>query len=145
MASPRAPSSRIHIALRDAAIGLPVLVLGLMLLMRSPADALVLLAVSVVCTLGIGGLLWLALAVLIGWSLRLLWTALRGGRRPPGQAAGPGGGGAPAVVSRYVEGRLSQGVDPERLRRDLLHQGWSSSQVAAALPPLAEHGAGPVA
>jgi len=128
--------------MRDAALGLPVLVLVLVLVMKSPADALMLLVVSMVCTLGIGGLLWLALSVLIGWSLRLLWQAFRGARRPPGPSAGSAGGGVPLVVSRYVEGRLGQGADPDRLRRDLLRQGWSPSQVAAALPPGGDGAAG---
>jgi hypothetical protein len=84
MAPPRPRLGPFAAAIRDAALGLPVLVLVLMLVMPTPADALVLIVVSVVCTLGIGGLLWVALSVLIGWSLRQLWQALSAARRPPG-------------------------------------------------------------
>ena len=129
--SPPSPLAAVFV---DALIGLPVLGLLLVVAMPSPRDALMLLMMSVICTLGIGGLLWLAMAVLIGRTLRLLWRLFRAARfgatRRP-SSAGSTDAATAAVLSRYVEASLGQGADPQRLRRDLLGQGWTASQLAA--------------
>lgn len=124
--SPPPPQAAVVV---DALLGLPVLGLLLMVSMPSPRDALMLLITSVICTLGVGGLLWLALAVLIGRTLRLLWRLFRAARRSP--SAGSADAATAALLSRYVEASLGQGGDPQRLRRDLLAQGWTAAQLAA--------------
>jgi hypothetical protein len=128
-------------------VGLPLVAVGLALLTGSIGTAAQILVFSVICTLGIGALFWLGLAVVLG--LATLYAAdqiarLRG--RPAGLGLfpphGASPGAAPAVAQppqglealrRYAGRRLAQGGDRERIRHELLRAGWSVPQVEAAL------------
>lgn len=125
-------------------VGLPGVVLGLVLLTGSIATAAQILVFSVICTLGIGALFWLGLALVLG--LALLYGAdqlsrLRGrsgglGLFPSPREPAVGGAasaGGPPALSDYAARRLAEGGDPQRIRRDLLQAGWAAPQVDHAL------------
>lgn len=125
-------------------VGLPGVVLGLVLLTGSIEASVQILVFSVLCTLGIGALFWLGLALVLG--LALLYGAdqlsrLRGRAGGLGLFAPPrhsaDGAAVAAAVPRalgdYAARRLAQGGDPERIRRDLLRAGWDVPQVERAL------------
>jgi hypothetical protein len=133
--------------LAAALTGLPLVALGLALLIGDPRMALLLIAVSVVCTAGIGALFWLALAMVIG--LAVLYGADQLARRMLGRPAGIGlfpgiddrsGGTQPQsrqdqrqqMLQDYVQQRLARQGDSSRLRSDLEEVGWSSAQIEAA-------------
>ncbi|MFM7549515.1 MAG: hypothetical protein ACKO8I_11740 [Cyanobacteriota bacterium] len=128
-------------------VGIPTVFLGLSLLTGSISDAALLITVSVICTVGIGGLFWLGLAMVLG--IALLYVAESLARifwRHEGFGLFPGGGdrsgvSLPAplrqrrhqVLERYVTRRLEGRSDPVHIRRDLLQAGWSAEQVDGVL------------
>ncbi|MCP9816891.1 hypothetical protein KBY76_09440 [Synechococcus sp. GreenBA-s] len=128
-------------------MGLPLVAVGLALLTGSIATAGQILVFSVICTLGIGALFWLGLALVLG--LATLYAADQIARlqgRPAGLGLFPPHGALPGAapaealpsqgldtLSRYAARRLAQGGDRERIRHELLRAGWSVPQVEAAL------------
>ena len=119
---------------------LPMLLL-LIVLVGSIDHGLEMLALSVLCTFGIGGVFWLALAMLIGAILQLLLPSLRArpGTKPGRQF--PGGTAVPAIrdervqtlLLEYTFERLQRGSSEAGVRRDLLRSGWSEAQADTAL------------
>ena len=115
-------------------IGLPPLLLILVLLLRSLASALQLVAISVVCTAGAGGLFWGGLAIAIGSAVLLLVPALRPAVDPQAAAEGPNGSSRDRhPVMAYAVEKLRTGVSEEGVRRALLRSGWPASDVDVAL------------
>jgi hypothetical protein len=124
--------------------GLPLVAVGLTLLTGSIVSASQIVFFSVVCTLGIGALFWLGLALVLGLAILYAADQLSRWRGRPGglglftPAADPAGGagswvGPPQALSDYAARRLAEGADRERVRRDLLHAGWTAPEVEAAL------------
>ncbi|QPN59864.1 hypothetical protein H8F24_18340 [Synechococcus sp. CBW1002] len=128
--APRRKAPSLQAVLWLLLLGLPVLLIGLVVMTGSVGNAAALLFVSVVCTAGIGGVFWLALALLIGWMLNLI---LPGPLRRP--LTLPATGSDPMVtrLTTYAGRAQQQGMAPERIRRDLARGGWSSVQIEAAL------------
>ncbi len=129
--------------MRSALIGALPLLLLLTLLSGSLGNAVGILLLSVVCTLGIGGLFWIGAAILIGATLQLLLPSLqaagstaRGSGRRTGSPAATLTQEVPVFVRQlhhYVNVQRRQGVSAERLRSDLLAHGWTAEEVNDAL------------
>lgn len=122
--------------LRDVLVGVLLLLMQLALMLGSLQSALELLAVSTVCTLGIGGVFWLAMAYVLGAvSCYVLFHLIRPLGWPQIQALRPsfGSGSSNSGLRGYVERRRRAGGDDDHIRADLLRGGWSPSEVEAAL------------
>ena len=125
--------------LTAALTGVPLVLLGLLLLSGSLADVWMLLFLSVLCTAGIGLLFWLGLAMVVG--LAVLYVCdqlLRWQGRPNGTGLFGGAGGVAVqhqrqrMLEHYLARRLALGVDPVRVRQDLIGAGWSEAQLQQA-------------
>ncbi|MCT0225305.1 hypothetical protein [Synechococcus sp. CS-1328] len=127
---PRRQAPSLQAVLWLLLLGMPVLLIGLVVMTGSLGNAAGLLFVSVVCTAGIGGVFWLGLALLIGWMLNLILPSPL--RRP---LTLPTTGSDPVVtrLTTYVGRARQQGMAPERIRQDLARGGWSPVQIEAAL------------
>jgi hypothetical protein len=132
-----------HFSMRALLIGVVPMLALLTVMCGSFADALQMIIISTICTLGIGGFFWAGVAMSFGAVLQVLVPSLR---VKPGVGAAPGaapsrleppGAGAEKSVShllvKYASGKLSQGASEEGVRRDLLWSGWSEVQATAAL------------
>jgi len=122
--------------LRDVLLGLLLLVVLLTLMLGSFNRALELLALSTVCTLGIGAAFWLAMAYVLGAaSLYVLVQLIKplGWAQSPALRPSFGSGSSTTGLSTYVERRRRSGGDDAHIRADLLRAGWSPSEVEAAL------------
>jgi len=130
-------------AMRSLLIGVMPMIAVLALLCGSFGDALQIIIISTVCTLGIGGFFWAGVAMLFGALLQVLVPSLRvkpGVGAAPGAAPSrlepPGAGGEKVVANllvNYASAKLRQGASEEGVRRDLLWSGWSEVQATAAL------------
>jgi hypothetical protein len=133
--------------IQAALLGLPLVFLGLSLLLGDPSMAGTLILASVICTAGIGGLFWLALALVIG--LAVLYAAdqmaRQGGRRgglglfpQDGEIAGAELSASAQqqrrqmLVGYVFRRRKAAGVDGGRLRQELAEAGWSPAQIEEA-------------
>ena len=137
---PTAPPTRPLHWFQAALVGLPLVLLGLVVLSGSLQDALNLILFSTLCTLGIGGLFWLGLAALIGTALLAVVAALR--QQPitfAGRAAAQ-----QQLLAGYVQTRRRSGADEQRIRSDLQRAGWRAAEIenafAAASSPGAQSG-----
>lgn len=119
----------------------------LAILTGDPVTAVVILVASSVCTLGVGGLLWVGLAILIGSILQLLFPFLRPtadqGPSTQHRAAQfasasdtPGSSETfvPEPLVHYAMHKLQLGLGDDVVRRNLMRNGWSEAQVTAVLP-----------
>ena len=108
--------------------------------------AVLIFGASVICTLGIGGVLWVGLAILIGAILQLLFPFLRSKADldPVGallwlpSASSPGPtkptqSWVPEAMVTYAIHKLQLGVGEDVVRRNLLRNGWSEAQIADVL------------
>ena len=125
--------------LMAALTGVPLLLLGLLLLSGSMSDVWLLLFLSVVCTAGIGLAFWLGLATLLGLAaLYVCDQLLRTLGHPKGTGLFDGAGGLAAqhqrqrTLEHYLARRLAMGVDPVRVRQELIGAGWSETQLQQA-------------
>lgn len=117
-------------------LGLLQLLVLLTLMLGSFNSALQLLAVSTVCTLGIGAAFWLAMAYVLGAaSLYVVVQLIRplGWSQPKTLRPSFGAGATSTALRTFVERRRRGGGDDDHIRADLLRAGWSSSEVEAAL------------
>lgn len=122
--------------LRDLLVGLLLLVPLLAVMTGSLNEALQLLLVSIVCTLGVGGLFWGLIAWGLGMvTLLVLDGVIRslGGSRPPALRPAVGSGSAQPVITTYVRRRRQAGGGDDHIRADLLRGGWPPAEVEAAL------------
>ncbi|WP_072622666.1 hypothetical protein [Spirulina major] len=90
---------------------------------------LIIIGVSIVCTLGVSLVLWVPLWWLLGWIVLRLLKA---------KAAAP----TVAMVSNnlrplmtYIEQARSRGYSDDQIQRRLTQEGWSEAEVEAALQP----------
>lgn len=126
--APSPPPPRPFHWFQAALLGMPLVLLGLVVLTGSAQDAFNLLLFSTVCTLGIGGLFWFGLAVLVGTGLRAVAAALRhepislGGRVAAQQQ----------LLQCYVQTRRQAGGDGQRIRSELQRAGWRAAEIDAA-------------
>jgi hypothetical protein len=121
---------------RDVLVGLLQLLVLLTLMLGSFNRALELLAVSSLCTAGIGAAFWFAVAYVLGAaSLYVLVQLIRPLGWPQPEALRPsfGSGSSHTGLRGYVERRRRAGGDDDHIRADLLRGGWSPSEVEAAL------------
>jgi hypothetical protein len=120
------PPRKLH-WLQAGLVGLPLVLLGLVLLTGSAEAALNLIVLSTVCTLGIGGLFWFGIAAVLGYAVLAVWRAVQ--HKP---APGNGKAEAQQLISTYVQSRLQEGGDAERIRADLQRTGWRPAEINAA-------------
>ena len=120
-------------AMRSLLIGVMPMIAVLALLCGSFGDALQIIIISTVCTLGIGGFFWVGVAMLFGVVLQLLVPRLRAKPVPAfAAAAGPEQAMFNLLV-QYASAKLGQGASEDGVRRDLRRSGWSEPQAEAAL------------
>ncbi|MFM7266075.1 MAG: hypothetical protein ACKOZW_10915 [Cyanobium sp.] len=119
--------------------GLPLLLGGLVLLCGSLANATTLLAFSILCTAGIGVFFWLGIAIVLGLvTLYVVDQLLRWRGLPHGSGLFSQARGVQVlqrrqrVLEQYLARRLIQGMDPVRVRQDLLEAGWGEPQLQEA-------------
>jgi len=117
-------------------VGVPLLLFVLTVMTGSAAAAGNLLLVSLVCTLGVGGVFWGVMAWILGAITVLALDQLirpLGGPRLSASWKGLGSGPSLPVIASYVERRRQAGGDDDHIRADLLRGGWSPADVEAAL------------
>lgn len=120
--------------LRSLTLGALVVTGGLVLTL-GPATAAQLVLVSIVCTLGIGGFFWVALAFGAGWLLLTLWEALRGHHAPVHPDVDP----QAEALTQYVRRAIQAGANPDQLLRRLQRQGWTEADITQALDRVEGH------
>ena len=130
-------------AMRALLIGVVPMLALLTVMCGSFGDALQMIIISTVCTLGIGGFFWAGVAMLFGALLQVLVPSLRvkpGVGAAPGAAPSrlePSGAGGEKVVANllvnYASAKLRQGASEAAVRRDLLRSGWNEGQADSAL------------
>lgn len=118
-------------------VGMPMVLVGLTLLTGSAASAFSLIAFSIVCTLGIGGVFWFGLCFVVGY---VVLTLVRAFRPPP---TNPSPAGRPALIAPYVRTRLQKGGDPSLIRVDLQRAGWPAAEIEAGFAEASAPGGPP--
>jgi hypothetical protein len=136
-------------AMRALLIGVVPMLALLTVMCGSFGDALQIIIISTVCTLGIGGFFWAGVAMLFGALLQVLVPSLRvnpGVGAAPGAAPSslepPGAGGEKVVANllvNYASAKRRQGASETAVRRDLLRSGWNEGQADAALKQASLH------
>lgn len=84
---------------------------------------------SIVCTLGIGAIFWLALAFGTGWLIITLWQAIRGDHAPTHPESSP----QMDALTAYISKALEAGANDDQLQRRLQRQGWTEDEIAQAI------------
>jgi hypothetical protein len=112
----------------NTVLGSFVVVGGLVILL-GPSAAGTLFFFSVVCTLGIGGVFWVALAFGMGWIMTTLWQAIRGHHAPTQPESSP----QMDALTTYVSRALQAGANDDQLQRRLQRQGWAEEEIAQAI------------
>ena len=122
-----------------SAIGLGLLPMLLLLVLISGSfnNAFTLLGVSIICTLGIGGLFWLGVSFLLGSIVLELFLPGVGCEVDDGdpQPASPQARDRVRVepLARFSLQALQQGSTDASLRRDLHRAGWEFEIIDAAI------------
>lgn len=109
-------------------IGSLVTAVGLAITL-GPATAGILFAYSIICTLGIGAVFWIALAFGVGWLITTLWAAIRGDHAPSHPESTP----QSDALTTYVRRALESGANDDQLLRRLERQGWTEDEIAQAI------------
>lgn len=115
------------IATRTVLGGL-VIAAGLMITL-GPDIAWQLVFFSIVCTLGIGAVFWVALAFGVGLLILTLWDAIRGNHAPANPQMTP----RATALTTYVSQALQAGANYDQLLRRLQRQGWTEDEIAQAI------------
>lgn len=88
-----------------------------------------LFVMSIICTLGIGGVFWIALAFVTGWLILTIWAAIRGEHAPDHPASTP----QAEALTTYVRKALQAGANDDQLLRRLQRQGWTEDEIVQAI------------
>jgi cell division protein FtsW (lipid II flippase) len=137
-------------------VGMVVLYILLAIFMLDPGQALLLIAISVICTAGISLIIWIPLAYVVGWGVLALITWITGwsiepGSSPPAKEepaqAEPGNIAAlsqqldqqlkkePALtndqraVAAYIRKALDKGLSREKIMAKLQDNGWGADSI----------------
>lgn len=115
-------------ALLSTAIG--ALILAILLIAFLGLDnARTLFALSIACTLGIGGVFWAVVAFGLGLTIITLIEAVRGDHAPRDTEADP----QAKALTTYVNRALQAGANDDQLLRRLQRQGWTEEEVIQAI------------
>jgi hypothetical protein len=106
-----------------------LVIAGGLVISLGPSGAGALLFFSIICTLGIGGVFWAALAFGVGWLIIMLWEAIRGDHAPADPEATP----QAEALTTYVSRALQAGANDDQLQRRLQRQGWTEDEIAQAI------------
>lgn len=129
--------------------GFPVSTLVLSLLAGGIQQAFMILLVSIVCTAGIGLVVWIPLWWTVGWLTQTLFYKFRGT-----DAAGDSAGRAAAAADeepasseelslvQFLKRAEARGVSREVIDRALLGAGWSEVEIFQARSKLTSSSAG---
>ena len=109
-------------------LGALILAVGLTLSL-GVNNAVTLLFFSVICTLGIGAVFWLALAFGLGWLILTLWAAIRGDHAPTHPESSP----QADALTTYIRRALESGANDAQLHRRLQRQGWTEDEIDQAI------------
>ena len=98
----------------------------------SVQDGLLLMLMSIICTAGIGLVVWIPLWWFVGWIMLLVFQALTSGF--PGQ---DGGKQVPyksndQVLSQYIRTAMENGMDMNGVMSRLQRNGWTREEVESA-------------
>ncbi|MEB3290118.1 MAG: hypothetical protein VKI82_09385 [Leptolyngbya sp.] len=102
---------------------------GLLTVSLGVNNTVTLLFFSIVCTLGIGAVFWLALAFGLGWLILTLWAAMRGDHAPTHPESSP----QADALTTYVRRALQAGANDDQLQRRLQRQGWTEDDIDQAI------------
>jgi hypothetical protein len=89
----------------------------------------IIIGVSIVCTLGVSLVLWVPLWWLLGWIVLTLFQS---------KAAAPVVATTPKHLRpliTYIDQARSRGYSNDQIQRRLIQEGWSETEVTAALEP----------
>ncbi|MFH7241934.1 MAG: hypothetical protein ACHWZW_03690 [Spirulina sp.] len=106
-----------------------LMVAGGLVLTLGPSSAGQLFFYSILCTLGIGGIFWMALAFGVGLLIITLWEAIRGDHAPAHPESDP----QAEALTTYVGRALQAGANDDQLQRRLQRQGWTESEITQAI------------
>lgn len=130
-------------------IGFVVSVLLLMLIAGGIEEAFLILLVSIVCTAGIGLVVWIPLWWAVGWLTLTLFRKFRG-TGAAGDSAGRAAAGAgeqPASseelsLVQFLKRAEARGVSRDKIDRALVNAGWSEAEILQARSKLTSSSAG---
>jgi hypothetical protein len=106
-----------------------LIIAGGLVITLGPNSAGSLFFFSIVCTLGIGGVFWVALAFGTGWLIITLWEAIRGDHTPAHPESTP----QSEALTTYVRKALQAGANDDQLLRRLQRQGWTEDEIVQAI------------
>jgi hypothetical protein len=130
-------------------VGFVVSTLLLMLIAGGIEEAFLILLVSIVCTAGIGLVVWIPLWWAVGWLVLTLFSKIRG---PGGTPASSDRAATAAIATPASSAELSlvqflkqaevRGVDRDKIDRALMNAGWSEEEILQARSKIASTSAG---
>lgn len=106
-----------------------LVMMGGLVILLGPNTAGTLFFFSIVCTLGIASVFWVALAFGTGWLIITLWEAIRGHHAPTHPESNP----QAEALTAYVNRALQSGANNDQLQRRLQRQGWTEDEIAQAI------------
>jgi hypothetical protein len=112
-----------------------LVVAGGLVITLGPSSAGSLLFFSILCTLGIGAVFWVALAFGIGWMILTLWAAIRGDHASAQAESSP----QADALTTYVRRALQAGANDDQLQRRLQRQGWTEDDITQAIQRVQGH------
>jgi hypothetical protein len=106
-----------------------LIVAGVLALSIGPIFAWQLFVMSIICTLGIGGVFWGMLSFGVGLLITTIWGAIRGDHAPTHPSSDP----QTTALTTYVSKALQAGANDDQLLRRLQRQGWTEDEIIQAI------------
>ena len=117
-------------------VGFPIVFLILAMFAGGIEEAGYLLVLSIICTAGIGLVVWIPVCWLVGWAVMSLIYAMRNISESEASVARigakPGVTGPEPAIMRYIHAAKVQGMDEGEITRRLMEAGWSVESIALA-------------
>ena len=117
-------------------VGLLIIFVSLSIMLGSLNNAVSLLVMSIVCTVGIGLAFWSAIAWMVGWTVLLvlapLFSQLLPAIEPENTANEDRRGGEQTALRGYIQRSLAARATESQITRRLISQGWSETEIEQA-------------
>jgi hypothetical protein len=134
-------------------VGMVVLYILLAIFMLDPGQALLLIAISVICTAGISLVIWIPLAYFVGWGVLALFARITGktidfdSTTPPAEGEPaqvqseniaalsqqlnkePGLTNDQQAIASYIRKALEKGLGHDKIIENLRNNGWSTDSI----------------
>ncbi|MEY3299366.1 MAG: hypothetical protein RLZZ597_2626 [Cyanobacteriota bacterium] len=106
-----------------------LIIAAVLALSIGPIFAGQLFVMSIICTLGIGGVFWGMLAFGVGLLITTVWEAIRGDHAPSHPSSDP----QAEALTTYVSKALQAGANNDQLLHRLQRQGWTEDEIIQAI------------